>query len=182
MRVTTKGRHVEVTDAVRAYAEKKLQHLIHILPSVRDAHVIVSTQRNWQIVEVLLDGDGVFLRAEERTPDAYASIDAVVEKLEQQIKRFKGKLLQRPRTGASETVAMPPAGAEPEPAGEEEEPLPVIVRTKRFPLKPMTPEEAAMQMEMLNHDFFVFQDAESGQVNVIYRRRDGNYGLIEPET
>jgi putative sigma-54 modulation protein len=181
MRVSISGKNVQVTDALRAYAERKLQHLSHFFHNIREAHVVVSTQRNWHIVEVQLDGDGVFLRGEERTPDAYASIDAVVEKLEKQIKRFKGKLMLRPRS-TMEAATELNLEEEARPAGEEEEePHPVLMRTKRFTVNPMSAEEAALQMELLNHDFFVFLNAESGQVNVVYRRRDGNYGLIEPE-
>lgn len=179
MRVTITGKNVQVTDALRSYADRKLQHLTHYFSNIREAHVVISTQRNWQIVEVQIDGDGVFLRSEERTPDAYASIDAVVEKLQSQIKRFKGKLLQRPRHGSEDSPEAGPAEAAAE--EEDEEPLPVVVRTKRFAVKPMSAEEAAMQMELLNHDFFVFLNAETQQVGVVYRRRDGNYGLIEPE-
>lgn len=178
MRVTITGKNVHVTEALKAYAERKLQHLGRYFSNIKEAHVTQSTQRNWHIVEVHLEGDGVFLRGEERTPDMYTSIDAVVEKLEHQIKRFKGKLLQRPRDAEAE---LPPADEELTAEAEDEEPLPVVVRTKRFAIKPMSPEEAALQMEMLNHDFFVFLNGETQQVNVVYRRRDGNYGLIEPE-
>jgi putative sigma-54 modulation protein len=181
MRVTITGKNVQVTDALRAYAERKLQHLTHYFSNIREAHVTVSTQRNWHIVEVQLDGDGVFLRGEERTPDAYATIDAVVEKLQSQVKRFKGKLLVRPRPTMEPAPERETGAEEAAAPGEEEEPLPVVVRTKRFAVKPMIAEEAAMQMELLNHDFFVFLNAETQQVNVVYRRRDGNYGLIEPE-
>lgn len=182
MRVTINGKNLEITNALRDYAERKVSHLEHYFGNIRDAHVIISTQRNWQIVEVQLDGDGVFLRSEERTPDAYASIDAVVDKLERQIKRFKGKLIQRSRHPHEDSGVR--AGSETADIGEvgdEEEPLPVVVRTKRFEVKPMSAEEAAMQMELLNHDFFVFLNAESNAVNVVYRRRDGDYGLIDPE-
>ena len=132
--------------------------------------------------------------AEERTPDAYASIDAVVDKLQKQIKRFKGKLMHRPRS--PEEAALKPATMMAEPAAEEEveedtgaleapeeeaDSHPRLVRTKRFAVKPMNAEEAALQMELLHHDFFVFLNAETGQVNVVYQRRDGDYGLIEPE-
>src|SRR3954447_2877087 len=103
MRIIYNGKNVQVTEAVKGYAEKKLRHLERYFSNIREAHVVLSTQRNWQIVEVQLDGDGVFLRGEERTPDMYSSIDAVVEKLESQVKRFKGKLLLRPREGA-ETI------------------------------------------------------------------------------
>lgn len=195
MRISYTGTNVEVTDALKSYAEKRLQHLTHYFANLREAHVAVTTQRNWQIVEVQLDADGRLIRAEERTPDAYASIDAVVDKLQKQIKRFKGKLIHRPRS--PEEAALKPATMMVEPAAEEDqeeeeeaasetpegeaEDHPRLVRTKRFAVKPMNAEEAALQMELLHHNFFVFLNAETGQVNVVYQRRDGDYGLIEPE-
>lgn len=182
MRVTVKGRNVQVTDALKAYAEKKLQKLTKYFNNIKEAEVTQSIQRNWHIVEVLVEGDGVFLRSEERSGDMYASIDAAVDKLEKQLERFKGKLLAHPRP--SEAAAVKEGATTPleEPSEEEtEEGLPTVVKTKRFAIKPMTAEEAALQMELLNHDFFVFLNAETEQVNVLYRRKDGNYGLIEPE-
>jgi ribosome hibernation promoting factor len=183
MRVTVKGKNVHVTDTLKAYAEKKLQKLNKYFSNIKDAQVTQSIQRNWHIVEVQLEGDGVFLRGEERSADMYASIDAVVEKLERQVKRFKGKLMQHPRPVDEEAEAETELEEEATEAEEEEfeEGLPNIVKTKRFAIKPMTAEEAAMQMELINHDFFVFLNQETEEVNVLYRRKDGNYGLIEPE-
>jgi putative sigma-54 modulation protein len=183
MRVTVKGRNVQVTDSLKAYAEKKLQKLTKYFHNIKDAQVTQSIQRNWHIVEVLIEGDGIYLRGEERSGDMYASIDAVVEKLEKQLERFKGKLLAHPRP--LDAVATVEEGTEAS-AGEIsdedlEEGLPTVVKTKRFSIKPMSAEEAAMQMELVNHDFFVFLNDETEQVNVLYRRKDGNYGLIEPE-
>src|SRR5438128_1024418 len=105
MRVTVKGKNVHVTDTLKAYAEKKLQKLNKYFSNIKDAQVTQSIQRNWHIVEVQLEGDGVFLRGEERSADMYASIDAVVEKLERQVKRFKGKLMQHPRPVDEEVEA-----------------------------------------------------------------------------
>jgi putative sigma-54 modulation protein len=184
MRVTVKGKNVHVTDTLKAYAEQKLQKLNKYFSNIKDAQVTQSIQRNWHIVEVQLEGDGVFLRAEERSADMYASIDAVLEKLERQVKRFKGKLMQHPRPIDGTDVEEEEVEGEElgESADDEmEEGLPNIVKTKRFAIKPMTAEEAAMQMELINHDFFVFLNQETEQVNVLYRRKDGNYGLIEPE-
>jgi putative sigma-54 modulation protein len=183
MRVTVTGKNVQVTDALKSYAEKKLQKLTRYFSSIKDAQVTQSIQRNWHIVEVQVEGDGLFLRAEERSGDMYASIDAVVEKLEKQAKRFKGKLMAHPRLAEGGLTAE--EGAEPSldelSEDETEEGMPTVVKMKRFAIKPMIAEEAAMQMELLNHDFFVFLNAETEQVNVLYRRKDGNYGLIEPE-
>ena len=175
MRVTVKGKNVEVSDALQRYAEKKVAKLEKYFPSIREAIVTQSMQRNQHIVEVTLEGDGILLRGEERSDSMYASIDQVVEKLETQIKRFKGKLMDRvhPDIPPKEEASTIPA--------EEQTEEPVIARTKRFALKPMSPDEASMQMELINHNFFVFMNSETNLVSVIYKRQDGNYGMIEPE-
>ena len=177
MRITVKGKNMPVTDALQRYAEKKVERLGKHFHSIKEAIVTTSTQRNWQTVEIVLEGDGIVLRGEERTGDMYASIDQVVEKLETQVMRFKGKRIERVHPGAppKEHVVEAPE------TGDEAPPPPRIVRAKRFPLKPMPPEEAAMQMELLNHDFFIFHNTETELVSVIYKRQDGDYGLIEPE-
>ena len=175
MRVIVKGKNVQVTDALEKYAQKKVEHLGKYFNNIKEATVTQSTQRNWHIVEVMLEGDGIVLRGEERSDNMYASIDQVVEKLESQIKRFKGKLN---RSHTKET-AIPDMEGETSP--EDEATHPEIVRVKRFAFKPMSPEEASAQMELLGHDFFVFLNADTDLINVIYLRHDGNYGLIEPE-
>ncbi|MCC6442045.1 MAG: ribosome-associated translation inhibitor RaiA [Armatimonadetes bacterium] len=174
MQVTVKGKNVQVTEALREYADKKLQRLDRYFKNIKAAHVTQSVQRGLHIVEVTLEGDGVVLRGEEKTGDMYASIDQVVEKLESQVKRFKGKLIERSHQPRDEW----PEGAIYE---SEEDEMPRIVRTKQFQLKPMPVEEAAMQMELLNHNFYVFLNSENEQVNVIYKRNDGNYALIVAE-
>ena len=190
MRITVKGKRMEVTDGLKSYAEKKLRKLEKYFHHIQEVQITQSVERQWHVVEVLVQGDGILLRGEERTSDMYASIDQVLEKLERQLQKFKGKRILLPReqtaqmkerlgdAAAEELVEEVPA--EPEPG---ESPLDSIrvVRTKRFAVKPMSPEEAAMQMELLGHDFFVFANAETEQINVVYRRRGGNYGLIEPE-
>lgn len=179
MRVNVKGKNVEVTDALEKYAEKKVEKLGKYFPSIKEANVTQSVQRNWHIVEVTLEGDGILLRGEERTDNMYASIDQVVEKLERQIKRFKGKLVERVHPEESPKQHMA-ALMEQEATGMEEE-GPEIVRTKSFPLKPMSPDEAAMQMELIGHTFYMFMNQDTDLVTVIYKREDGNYGLLEPE-
>lgn len=184
MRVTVKGKNVHVSDSLKAYAEKKLQKLGKYFGNIKEAQVTQSVQRGWHVIEVQVEGDGVFLRGEDRSPDMYACVDAIIEKLEKQVKRFKGKLMLHPREGVGAAMAAEveePLGAVEEGDEDENGPLPGVVRTKRFAIKPMVPDEAAMQMELLNHDFFVFLNGETDQVNVLYRRKDGNYGLIEPE-
>jgi putative sigma-54 modulation protein len=145
---------------------------------IKQASVTAGTQRNWHTVEITLEGDGIILRGEERSDDMYTSIDQVMEKLEAQVKRFKGKRIERVHPGEppKEHAAAAENGADPS-----EEKMPRIVRSKKFTLKPMSADEAAMQMEMLNHDFFIFQDTDTDQISVIYKRHDGNYGIIEPE-
>jgi putative sigma-54 modulation protein len=186
MLVNVKGKNIEVTDALKRYAEKKIQKLAKYFKEIKSAQVTQSVQRNWHIIEVQLEGDGVVLRGEERTNDMYASIDQVVDKLEERIKRFKGKLYgksldegPKEKEALREAAALE-AGAAASEGAEFEEPMPAIVRTKRFAVKPMTPDEAAFEMEMMHHDFHVFLNDKTEQVNVVYKRKDGNYGLIEP--
>ena len=184
MLIHIKGKHVEVTDALKSYIEKKLQKLEKYFQDIREANVTLSVQRGMHIVEVQLEGDGILLRGEERRGnDMYASIDEVVEKLERRVEKFKGKragksIDEGPKEkSAIKDQAMVAAFG---PEETELEDMPMLVRTKRFALKPMTPEEAAQQMELLHHDFFVFRNSETEEVNVVYKREDGNYGLIEP--
>jgi len=180
MRVTYNGKSVHITDRERDYAEKKLQRLSRYFRTAREAHVTHSVQRNWQIVEVQLDLDGVLLRAEERTGDVMTSIDGVVEKLENQVRRFKSKALSHKGRADAPTVAAAIAQLaelpEEETVGENGHGL---VRRKRFAIKPMSVEEASLQMDLLNHDFFAFVNAENDQVSILYRRRDEGYGLLE---
>jgi putative sigma-54 modulation protein len=179
MQITFTGKQVHTTDRERDYAEKKLQRLSRYFRSARDAHVMHSVQRNWQIVEVQLDLDGVLLRAEERTPDFFASVDAVADKLEQQVRRLKERIKHHKGRPDAPTVASLltelPEEAPDIPNGGGAS----VVRRKRIAIKPMTAEEAALQMDLLNHDFFAYLDAETDQPSVLYRRRDGNYGLLE---
>jgi putative sigma-54 modulation protein len=184
MLIHIKGKHVEVTDALKSYIEKKLSRLEKYFHDIREANVSLSVQRGLQMVEVQLEGDGVLLRGEERRGnDMYASIDEVVEKLETRVKKFKGKRSGKAiDEGPKEKNAIKDQAMVDAYGPEEAEPvdMPTLVRSKRFALKPMTPEEAAQQMELLHHDFFVFRNSETEEVNVVYKREDGNYGLIEP--
>lgn len=185
MQIIFSGKGVDVTPALKQYAETKLNKLSRFFDGVQEVHVVESTLRNQHIVEVTLKADGTLIRAEERSADMYSSIDLVVDKLERQLRRYKGRFLTRTREslgGQKPQETIPPLVPEEAAPGEEaaEETVAQIVRTKRFAVKPMDPEEAAMEMELLGHDFYVFRNAENDEVNVVYRRRDGNYGLIEP--
>ena len=127
------------------------------------------------IAEATIWTKGPTLRAREASPDMKASIDQLVDKLERQVTRYREKRRRaRPRDNGAA-----PAESNPGSYGDSEPP---IVKTKQFPVKPMSPEEAVLQLELVGHDFFVFRNAESGEVNVVYKRRDGGYGLIEPST
>jgi putative sigma-54 modulation protein len=181
MQIIFSGKHVDVTPALKQYAETKLGKLDRFFDGVQEVHIVESTLRNQHIVEVTLKANGTLIRAEEHSPDMYTSIDLVVDKLERQLSRYKDRFITRTRESLGgykpqETI-MPPEAPVEEEAGEF---ISQIVRTKRFAVKPMDPEEAAMEMEMIGHDFYVFRNSENDEVNVVYRRRDGNYGLIEP--
>lgn len=173
MRITTRGKNIEITDALRAHVEKKIGKIAKDFDANTEAQVTLSVVKESHVVEaMLLLNGGMLIRAEEESADMYASIDLVVEKLERQIRKYKTRINRKARqTGLA--------------AGEDgriwDEDEPRIVKTKRFAIKPMLPDEAVLQMNLLGHDFFVFTNAESNQANVVYRRKDGNYGLIEPQ-
>jgi len=182
MKVTIQGRNVEITDRLREYVDKKVSRLIRYLPSIDEARMELTVHRtrsaqDRQVAQLTVRNRGLILRAEEQSSDLSASIDAVLDKMYRQIMRYKGKRY-RGRAQARQ-VQEPPEEAEE--AGLLAEEPHHIVRVKRFPTPPMDEEEAVEQMELLGHDFFVFLNAESGKINVLYRRRDGDYGLIVPE-
>jgi putative sigma-54 modulation protein len=183
MQIIFSGKHMEMTPALREYAESKLSKLTRFFDHVQEVKVTQSILRNQHIVEVTLIANGTLIRAEERSPDMYSSVDLVVDKLERQLSRYRERFLTKTRESLDgHKPAEMVAKAEALDAGSTpaEETLPRLVRTKRFAVKPMDPEEAAMEMELIGHDFYVFRNADNNQVNVIYRRRDGDFGLIEP--
>jgi putative sigma-54 modulation protein len=175
---------MDITPALRTYAETKVGKLARYFEHVQEAQVVLSVERREtlgkaQVVEVTVRGDGIVLRGEDASSDMYASIDLVAAKLKKQIEKYRSKMILKRRIEASRRRARLISAAE---AALRESPSgPRIVRTKRFAMKPMTPEDAALQMDLLGHDFFVFRDSASMEVNVVYRRRDGDYGIIEPD-
>ncbi|HEY7678824.1 MAG TPA: ribosome-associated translation inhibitor RaiA [Candidatus Methylomirabilis sp.] len=180
MQFTVTGRNIAVTPALRNYAESKLVRLHRFVDALGTAHVVLSVEKHRQVAEVTLTVRDLILRAEESTPDLYASIDLVAAKLERQVLRYKEKLVAHGgRGGRGSVAAARGAGVAVEEEGPGAEPR--VVRVKRFALKPLAVEDAVVQMELLGHTFFVFRNARSEEVNVIYRRQDGTYGLIEPE-
>ena len=184
MELLINSHNIEVTPRLENYVEKKTGKLDRYMPSLTEVHVDLSTENARSAVErqvaqiTIRDNRGTILRAEERSNDMFAAIDTVVDKLYRQINRYRGKKRKKYR-GSNEEVFM----GEPLPfeEAEEEDTDQAIVRRKQFALQPMSSEEAIDQMELLGHDFFVFFNAEEEAINVLYRRRDNNYGLLQPE-
>lgn len=186
MDIIFRGQHLHVDDRFREYASERLNKLTRYLPLAD--HAIVDLRREAKgdryVVQVTISANGTFLRAEERNFDLLAAVDATADALSQQVKRFKEKKLLRSEQRISkEEMAAGPEGGEPQRREPDTEVvLGRVVRLKRFPMKPMTEAEAIEQMELLNHDFFLFEDADRGTLAVLYRRREGDYGMILPET
>lgn len=177
---TVRGKNIEITPSLREYVEKRVGKVTRYFENVGDISVLLTVSKGRHIVEVTVPVQGgILLRGEEATMDMYTSIDLVVEKLERQIHKQKTKLARRFRGGGfrAEALQTPVAPENQETAGDDDEYK--VVKTKRFLVKPMDVQEAIMQMNLLNHNFFVFRDAETEEVNVVYKRTDGNYGLIE---
>jgi putative sigma-54 modulation protein len=174
VRLQVKGKNVDVSPALKDYAQRRLGKLEKHLNDSARVELELAAERNPsiaqnQVAEATIWTKGPVLRARESSHDMKASIDLLVDKLERQAQRLRQKR-RRGRSQNHEPVEVPRNSDEP-----------VIVKTKQFAVKPMSPEEAVLQLELIGHDFFVFQNAETEGVNVIYRRRDGNYGLIEPQ-
>ena len=175
MRVNIAGKGMEVSDYLKEIVTKKVSKLQRYFDEDTEAHITMSIQRSRHIVEVTIPFDGIVLRGEEATGDMYASIDGVLKKLEKQIHKHRTALKKRLHEGAF-------TGSDYEYQAElADEKVPDIVRTKRFIVKPMDIEEAKMQMELLGRQFFVFRNAKSHEINVLYQRNDGDLGLIEPD-
>jgi putative sigma-54 modulation protein len=192
MDVTIRGRNVEVSDALKAQVTEKVQKLSRFLDGMDHADIHFAEERNPRIAEkdvceVVISGHGHLVRAKASAGDPFAAVDRVVDKLEHQIEKLKGKLIGRshPRRHGSVNSAN---HAQPDDAGPDEDDVASpagparIVKTKQFPIKPMTPEEAALQMDLLGHDFYFFTNADTEQAAVVYRRNDGNVGLIDATT
>ncbi|MBO8142033.1 MAG: ribosome-associated translation inhibitor RaiA [Firmicutes bacterium] len=182
MQFTVAGKNLQVTPALREHAERKVKKLLKFFDGDRHAimaDLVLSCQRDRQQAEITLRVGGLIVRGVGNTDDMYVSIDQAVDRIERQIRKFKTRIQQRlqerPRPAAA---AEEPASS---PEAQEESDQPRVVRVKRFAIKPMTVDEAVLQMELLGHDFFVFTNAATDEVNVLYRRQAGDYGLIEPE-
>ncbi len=182
MDVELQARHFDLTDTTRDYVDRKIGRLARFLPDIKATRIdlakgVTRSQGEVYTAQVTAWVDASILRAEEMNSDLFAAIDAAAEKMERQAEKYKGKRLRRWH-GKGSKVELPVGGLdEPAPADD----APVIVRRKRFGVYPTTEEEAIDQLELLGHDFFIFVNAETGNMNVLYRRKDGQLGLLEPE-
>ncbi len=175
MKFTITGRNITVTEGLKAQIEKKLGKLSKFFTPDTTAAVTLSVQKDRQTIEVTIPIKGSIIRAEESSTDMYVSIDLVEEIIERQIRRHRNKLIDRTQHVESFSSLFIEEGSP------EEEAEIKIVKIKKFDFKPMDPEEACLQMELLGHDFFVFKNAETDDTCVVYKRKDDTYGLIEPE-
>jgi len=171
MQLAIRGKNIEITNALREYAEKKLRKLEKYIDQPITAQANMYVERGRHVFEVTVNVNGLLLRGEEATESMYASIDLVADKLEKQVVKYKTRIrrqrLRENGGGVAEAEDVEPAGK--------------VVKVKRFPIKPLTLDEAIVQMNLLSHDFFVFANAETERINVLYRRKDGDYGLLDPE-
>ncbi len=177
MRITITGRNIELTDGIKTAVEGKLGKLEKYFTPDTDVFVTLSVEKERQKIEVTIPIKGHIIRSEQVSNDMYVSIDLVEEVIERQLTRYRKKLASK-KMNVAENFSTDFIETDAEDDDDEEV---KIVRTKRFGMKPMYPEDACIQMELTGHDFFVFRNAETDEVNVVYRRKGNTYGLIEPE-
>ncbi|MBI2908393.1 MAG: ribosome-associated translation inhibitor RaiA [Chloroflexi bacterium] len=176
MELIIKGKNVDISEAVRSYVNRKIGRLSRHIPNLTEGKIELTyedakAQEQRYRVQATLICDGTLLRGETKAGDFNTAIDAVADVLYRQIERYKGKLYRSGKKGAVEKAELEP----------EEEPEGKVVRIKRFPVKPMSEEEAMEQMELLGHDFFIYYDVATDSFSVLYRRKGGDYGIIHPE-
>ena len=174
MKFIISGKNIDVTEGLRSAVQDKLGKLEKYFTSDTEIHVTLSVEKERQKIEVTIPVKGNIIRSEQVSSDMYVSIDLVEEVIERQLRKYKNKIVDKQQEGSNYQKAF----LENEFVEDEEV---KIIRTKRFGIKPMYPEDACVQMELLGHNFFVFYNAETEQINVVYKRKDGAYGLIEPE-
>ena len=174
MRITISGKNIDVTDGLRNAIEDKLSKLERYFTPETDIVVTLSVEKERQKIEVTIPVKGNIIRSEQVSNDMYVSIDLVEEVIERQLKKYKNKIVDQQQAAGNFQQEFI------EKEVEDDEEI-KIIRTKRFGMKPMYPEDACIQMELLGHNFFVFQNAETEEVNVVYKRKGNTYGLIEPE-
>ncbi len=181
MQITITGRNLDITPAIEEYVDKRVRKLKKYFNSIVDVHVVLFLQRFQHLCEITMNASGVTLHGHDRTEDLYASVDRVVEKLERQLKKYKGKLQShRTRTAGKEKNLQLQVdlldGEDIESALDE----PQLIYTREVELKPMSVDEAVTQMDLFNQEFLMFMNMNSERINVLHRRKDGNYCLIDP--
>lgn len=176
MRITITGRNIELTEAIKAAVEKKIGHLDRYFTADTECRVTLSVQKDAQKVEITIPTKGHVLRCEQESTDMYITLDMVVDMMEKQLKKYRTRIVSRKMNQAGEFKAEYLEAPEEEPEEEIR-----IVRTKQIDMKPMFPEDACLEMELIGHDFYVFRNAETDEINVVYKRKGHTYGLIEPE-
>lgn len=174
MRFTITGKNIEVTEGLRKAIKEKIGKLDKYFSSETEAIVTLSVEKERQKIEVTIPVKGNIIRAEEVSNDMYVSIDLVEEIIERQLRKYKTRIVESKQAAAEFSKLYIENDYDDEPDIK-------IVRSKRFGIKPMDPEEACIQMELLGHNFYVFSNSETDEVNVVYKRKNGTYGLIEPE-
>ena len=179
MQITTTFRHMEQSDALKSYAEEKLDRVTKYIDAPITAQVFFTVEKIRHIVEIVINAKGVNTKASEATNDMYAAVDSVIDKIERQLKRYKEKIKAHKPNGEERGRQISKKIYHAESIETSSEP--VVIRTKTETAKPMSVEEAVMQMDLLHKDFIVFTDSVSSELNVLYRRKDGNFGLIEPQ-
>ena len=175
MRFIISGKNIDVTSNLRAIIEQKLGKLERYFTPTTEVIVTLSVEKERQKIEVTIPVKGTIIRSEQVSDDLFVSIDLVEEVIERQLRKYKNKIIDKHQEGGNLQPDFMDIG------DDIEEDEVKIIRTKRFGMKPMFPEDACVQMELLGHNFFVFKNAETDEVNVVYKRKDGAYGLIEPE-
>ncbi len=178
MQTTTTFRHMEPSDALKSYAEEKLERVKKYIDEPVIAQVFFTVEKIRHSAEVTLTAKGITIKASEETNDMYSAIDAVLDKIERQLRRYKERIKDHKPALESRGRQIQKSIVQAESIERQAEP--VVIRTKTFSIEPMSVDEAVMQMDLMHKDFLVFTDASTEHINVIYRRKDGNYGLIEP--
>jgi putative sigma-54 modulation protein len=197
MRINVTFRHMEATDALREHAEKRVRRVAKYVHRPIDAHVILSVVKRRHIAEVVLNADRTTMTAKEETGDLYSAIDLASDKLEHRARKHTEKISSHKVSARTRRARIAPPDLEPVPAVRDVPGLrmnvlradsfgrrkgPEVIHSKRLPVKPMSVEEAVMQMDLMSSEFLVFRNAATDIVSVVYRRKDGDYGLIEPES
>ena len=174
MNLVISGKNLDITEGLRSAIEEKIGKLERYFTDTTEVHVTLSTEKNRQKIEITIPMKGSIIRAEEVSSDMYVSIDLVEEVIERQLRKYKNKLIDKEQNAAHLSQSFIEAD------DFEDEDI-QIIRSKKFAMKPMDPEEGCFQMELIGHNFFLFRNSETDEVNVVYKRKGNTYGLIEPE-